>query len=517
MKTALIILAPLLLFVGTAAAVLTPLDEYVSKDDGVFNVENLEKSGKGNGYTYYNYNVTTLKWLAPQDTNRHIWSHNLVVIVPDDLDETIDSALVYLTGGDTKTNGDVPSPTDDDFIAAAILAVQARSIAGVMYQIPNEPIIVAGDPFTPGRGRGEDAIIALTWYQFLHRPSQPERIVEFPMTKAAVKGLDALEVIIPQLTRGAVHINKFIVAGASKRGWTSWLTGAVLAAAKPGRVIGIIPIVLDALHVQAFFDRQWGYYGAWSFALKDYLECNITAEMKTNPNFKTLFDYVDMYNYRHRLTMAKLAVSAGGDEFQMPDDSRYWGHAMPADMSFLLVKNAEHSMATGLPILVPAVGAWLASVQRKAARPAIEWSIDDTTGAITFTADTPVLSADIAFADSAKGVSTGRRDFRWAALNVSFCPVKVFGACVRPVLWETIKQEAAMKAGYLVQHDEKSFTATMPLPKDKATWRVFTVEVRFANPSRPKLPFYMTVPASVIPNTKPFPPCQGAECKGTLV
>ena len=40
------------------------------------------------------------------------------------------------------------------------------------------------------------------------------------------------------------HVSQFIVAGASKRGWTTWLTGAV-----DSRVIAIIPIVMGSLAI----------------------------------------------------------------------------------------------------------------------------------------------------------------------------------------------------------------------------------------------------------------------------
>ena len=172
-----------------------------------------------------------------------------------------------------------------------------------------------------------------------------------------------------------------------------------------------MPIVLDALNLVAFAHRQFQFYGAWTFALTDYYHCNFTTDLDT-PQVALMQTIIDPFFYRSRLTMPKLAINAGGDEFQMPDDHRYWAHEMPTEMNLLMVKNAEHSVATGLVEVLQSASAFVSALVANYPRPTYNWTIDDSTGMITMMTNVVPKAVTLAYSFSGEGVSEGRRDFR---------------------------------------------------------------------------------------------------------
>lgn len=129
------------------------------------------------------------------------------------------------------------------------------------------------------------------------------------MTKASVRAMDAMqEFVAVQYPTQHWTLDWFTVLGASKRGWTTWLVGAV-----DKRVSAIVPVVMDAIHIHSFLHHQWKAYGAWTYALEDYLAMDIMSRLDT-PEMETWATMDDPYTFFDRLTMPKLIVNAGYDE-----------------------------------------------------------------------------------------------------------------------------------------------------------------------------------------------------------
>ena len=158
------------------------------------------------------------------------------------------------------------------------LAERAGAVAAAVNKVPNQPLY---------DGRKEDALIAYTFDQFL-KTGDREWPLLFPMTKSAVRAMDAVQAFCGE--GGGAKPARFVVAGASKRGWTTWLTAAADA-----RVAGIAPMVIDMLNMKA--QTRWAeqVYGRQSEKIGDYTNLNLIERMD-DPRMVELRSWVDPYS-----------------------------------------------------------------------------------------------------------------------------------------------------------------------------------------------------------------------------
>ncbi len=76
--------------------------------------------------------------------DRAVWTHQLVVVVPDNF-RFNSTATLYITGGGNDNPG-VPSADDEDLLCTAIIAMSNGVLAATLYQVPNAPIVFSTDP-----------------------------------------------------------------------------------------------------------------------------------------------------------------------------------------------------------------------------------------------------------------------------------------------------------------------------------------------------------------------------------
>ena len=201
--------------------------------------------------------------------------------------------------------------------------------------VPNQPVVFKDDPAK--KPRTEDDFIAYTWDKFL-RTGDEKWPARLPMTKSAVRAMDAVTQFAAAPDGGGSKVARFVVSGASKRGWTTWTTAAV-----DKRVIAIAPAVIDMLNVEPSFVHHYRAYGAWSDAVKDYTEQGIMDWMGT-PQFRALMKIEEPYEYRDRLTMPKLMLNASGDQFFLPDSSQFYFDDLKGEKHLRYVPNTSHSL-----------------------------------------------------------------------------------------------------------------------------------------------------------------------------
>eukprot|EP00944_MAST-04C_sp_MAST-4C-sp1_P012874 g12874.t1 len=468
--------------------------------------------------------MTSQTWLTKHDSDRSVWWHILVVIIPKKIQHT-DFGFLWITGGDNKNGGGGGyDGKNEDIIVAAYQAVHNGIVAAALFQVPNQPVLFKTDPIQ--KQRSEDATIAFTWNHFIEDPTDPNWLLRFPMTKAAVRAFDTVQNFVPSIDK-SLQLTSYGVGGASKRGWTTWTT----AAADNTRVKMMAPVVLDELNmIKNLHHHYRAYAGGWSWALQDYTALNFTKHLD-DPNTLSMAKIIDAYWFADRLEgIAKIVMNAGMDEFLLPDDTTFWWSNMSEPKHFLITPNADHSQATGILELLPAMSTYVRSVLKNATVPQMTWTIDEVTGEITMKTNKEPIAVDMWYAHSC---NSKRRDFRLLNLDKPCeCGVVAKGLCLNlKIFWSRER---------LVEVAPLTYKASRA-PLSDGRWTAFFINAQFEGPkpehdieeidltkamkNRRRLGwpvgvdgwYDFTTSVSIVPRTFPSPDCHGAACEGHLV
>ncbi len=309
----------------TARSPLTELDKYVHALDPAYRWKR-EQAVRGEGYTVSAIDMVSQNWLTPAEVDHPEWRHWIFVVRPDDVQSG--TGLLFISGGRNR-DGKMPKPNAQ----LGEIAKRTRSVVAELRMAPNQPLVFHGD----GVGRFEDDLIAYGWDRFL-KGEGAEWLARLPMTKAAVRAMDTITAFTASEEGGGRAVDRFVVAGASKRGWTTWTTAATDA-----RVVGICPIVIDVLNVHESMLHHYQAYGFWAPAVGDYVTHGIMDRLD-QPELRELLRISDPYSYRDRLRMPKLILNACGDQFFLPDSSQFYFDGLKGTKYLRYVPNADHSL-----------------------------------------------------------------------------------------------------------------------------------------------------------------------------
>jgi PhoPQ-activated pathogenicity-related protein len=428
----------------------TALDNYVAAPDTNYNVR-LFTTIPGNGQTTYVLEMTSQAWLTTNEVDRPLWKHWLTIVRPATVAHS--TALLFISGG--ANGGSPPKSADGNLVR---IALDTQSVVAEVKMVPNQPLVFAGET----EGRKEDSLIAYTWDKFL-RTGDPKWPARLPMTKAAVRAMDTVTAFCTSAEGGNVTIDKFVVAGGSKRGWTTWTTAAV-----DKRVVAIIPIVIDVLNIEPSMMHHYAAYGFWAPSIDDYTAFRI-MDWNGTPEYRALMKIEEPYEYRHRLTMPKFIINASGDQFFLPDSSQFYFKDLPGVKYLRYVPNADHSLkgSDAFETLLACYGA----VLNHSHLPQFSWTLEQD-GSIRVTTKDPPSAVNLW-----QATNPDARDFRLETLGAK---------------WQSATLTDQGGGVYIG-------TVTAP-PKG---WTAFFVELTY--PSGSQLPpFKFTTQVRVVPDVLPY-------------
>ncbi len=428
----------------------TALDDYVAKADPTYSWK-LVKTIKGDGFTCYILDLKSQTWRMAPDVNRNVWEHWLTIVKPDKV--TSETGLLMISGG--RNGREAPNSPPGE---AAMIAKRSGTVVVNLGQVPNQPLELNKD----GNGRFEDDLIAYCHIKFMDT-GDVTWLTRLPMVKSAVRAMDAATEFLATEEGGKTPLKKFVVAGASKRGWTTWLTGAV-----DSRVIAIVPIVIDVLNVKVSMMNHYAAYGFWAPAVGDYAVRHKVMDRWDTPQMDELNKIEDPYYYRHRLKIPKFIVNATGDQFFTPDSSKFYFDDLEGVKYLRYVPNADHSLRE--TDALESIYAFYNAIVKGTPLPKFSWKLQ-ADGSIQVTTETKPLEVNLWQANSPKA-----RDFRVMTIGKAF---------KKSTLSET------GKGTYLAR-----------VEKPESGWTAFFVELVFDS-GDPKTPFKFTTQVQITPDNHP--------------
>ena len=427
----------------------TPLDDYVRAPDDSYRYS-LAKKIDGSGYTGYVLELTSQTWRNEGEVNRTLWQHWLTIVKPDNA--TGDIALLLITGG--RNGGDPPDSVERTL---QMVALRSNSVVAHIRQVPNQPLVFPED----GKPRSEDEIISYTFAKYVQTGDATWPLL-LPMVKSAVRAMDTIQSYMRQISDGELAINEFVVAGGSKRGWTTWLTGAADA-----RVVAIMPIVIDVLNMDEQMRHHFAAYGFYSSAIHDYQDMNIFERLDT-PEGQALISFVDPYEYRDRLTLPKYMLNSTGDQFFLPDSAQFYFHDLHGEKYLRYIPNTDHSLnRSDAPesLLV-----FYQSVLKDAERPKFSWEVTNDNIVVT------TIKGEPEEVNLWQATNPEARDFRLQTIGRE---------------WESSPLEPKREGVYVASVCEP-----------EKGWTAFFVEMVY-NTGTP-IPYKFTTEVHVVPDKLPF-------------
>lgn len=405
---------PVILLLSVAPNPPQELYKYLAKKETVFAHRIVREDENG----------TTIE-LTSQTWQGKPWRHTILLRQPKKLAKK-GTGILFITGD---------GPRDGDYRQLAFVTEATGMPVAMLFDIPNQPLW----------DMKEDDLIAHTFQKYLETGDSDWPLL-FPMTKSALRAMDAVEAT----TKNSDNpLSKFVVTGASKRGWTTWFIGA----AKDKRVIGIAPMVYDNLNVARQMPHQIAQWGKYSEQIEDYTRRGLQAQLATDKGRK-LASIIDPYSYLSNIKVPILVVTGANDRYWTVDAmSQYWKDLKQPKWA-KVVPNVGHDLGGGLEA-ANTIGAFARSLAGAFAMPKPTWSIGKKQGAyaINVGSDTPYEEVRIWLATSD---TTDFRDSKWSVTAKIPASEKYHGLAL------TGDKKAAAFLEFRYKIGDRTFSVTTP-------------------------------------------------------
>ncbi len=297
----------------------TALSHYVNKADNAYQWQ-MRDSYEVGGVRAYRILLTSQQWRSLT------WKHELIVLVPPG--KIKEDALLFISGGSVGKEGlpNWSSSGDAALKMFAGIASQNGAIVSMLKQTPNQPLF---------NGLYEDALISYTLHRYKSDNDYTWPLL-FPMVKSACRAMDAVQ----EFSKSELQhsLKGFVVSGASKRGWTTWLT-----AATDSRVKGIVPMVIDMLNIPVSMKYQITNWNDYSPQIQDYVKLGLVQDMGSGLS-NDLVQMIDPYSYRKVLTMPKLMIMGTNDEYWTVDNVKNYFNELSGNKQLKYVANVGHNL-----------------------------------------------------------------------------------------------------------------------------------------------------------------------------
>ncbi|MFB3786310.1 MAG: PhoPQ-activated pathogenicity-related family protein [bacterium] len=337
------------------------LRRYLDRPESVYKWT-LQNEQEAKGAKVYDLRLVSQTW------QNIVWTHQLRIVAPEKRNES-GLGLLFITGGSNK-DGEPNWNTQLDGEVELIgrIATLSGSPIAILRQVPNQPLY---------DGKNEDDLISHTFLQYFDTRDETWPLL-LPMTKSAVKAMDAIQ----EFARRELNwdIKQFVVSGGSKRGWTTWLTGA-----GDKRVAGIAPMVIDTLNMQKQMDYQLANWGEYSEQIEDYTRKGIQQRMD-DPEGKDLLKIVDPYSYVSQLTLPKMLFMGTNDPYWSVDSVKWYWDDLTGEKSIHYVPNVGHGLGDGKQA-INNLAQYFGTFVKGEKRPQLSWSHAMKDGKIVLRAD----------------------------------------------------------------------------------------------------------------------------------